>query len=141
MLKNLKFIKKIEEFDSKHKYFKWWIVFLVLLPILIIFYLWDNAYISKDIQGDLLYEVYAIKINMFVASLLLLPFYTVSTFKVIKSLQNLINKIHPIIKLIIVVVLIGLIIYLFIEFVYFFLLIQKVTLFYLAIGDIYLEVG
>ena len=117
MLKEFKFFKKIKAFDNKYKYFKWWIIFIVLLPLLIWFYSWDFAYIQENVQGDLLYEVYAIKTHMFIVSLLLLPFFTISTFKIIKSLQNLINKIHPIIKLIIDILLAGLIIYLFFKFV------------------------
>lgn len=117
MLERFEFYQKIKKFDNNHKYFKWWIVFIILLPILIWLYLWDIAYIQESVQGDLLYEVYAIKINMFITSLLLLPFFTISTFKVIKSLQKLINKIHPIIKLIIDIILICLIIYTLIKII------------------------
>ena len=112
-------LNRIKEFDKKHKYLKWYIIFIILLPLLIYFYNAIYIPISETTKQDelALMRVLGVKIYMFYFSMLLMPVFVISTLYVIKSLSVIINKIHPIIKLILVILSCGLIIYLFVDLV------------------------
>ncbi len=112
-------LNKIKEFDKKYKYLKWYIIFIILLPLLIYFYNTIYIPISETTKQDelALMRVLGVKIYMFYFSMLLMPAFVISTLYVIKSLSVIINKIHPVIKLILVILSCGLIIYLFVDLV------------------------
>lgn len=112
-------LNKIKEFDKKYKYLKWYIIFIILLPLLIYFYNSVFLPISETTKQDefALMKIIETKMYMFYFSILLMPIFVISTLNVIKSLCIIINKIHPVIKLILVILSCGLIIYIFMDLI------------------------